>query len=174
MAIRTRIIVNGEPLRNEINAMNALDEMMTEGAEKTRKQIEPHWIEEAGHYPPPAVLPFAFATEKSRRYYFAVIVGKNKGKGRYVRTNRLKQSFFMKLLNTQRGVEFILGSDTDIAKWVVDSFDKRRRYQVPGHAITGWQRIADTAAFWLDAAEEQFLKEMPTIYANFKVKRQNR
>lgn len=172
MPIRTRLEIVGTPFSDEIAALDALSEMMLEAATKTKQQIEPPWLEEARHYPPPAKLPFRFATEKSRNYYFWAIA---KGfPGRYIRTGKLKQSFFMRLLQSKKGITFILGTDSDIAKWVVDSFDKRRRYQVPGHRNTGWLPLADTANFWLEAAEERFMKEVTTIYAQYNAKRRNR
>jgi hypothetical protein len=125
MPIRTRLIIQGAPFRDEINAIDALEAMMIEGARRTQEIIEPQWLDEAGYYPPPAKLPFQFASEKSRNYYFAVLV-KNKRGGRYVRTNKLKQSFFMRFLQSQRGVEFVFGSDSDITKHVVGSFNKAR------------------------------------------------
>lgn len=173
MPIRTRLEIVGTPFSDEIAALDALNEMMLEAAEKTKKAVEPQWLQEAQHYPPKAKLPFEFATEKSRNYYFWAIV-KGRGPGRYVRTGKLKESFFMRLLQNERGITFILGTDSDIAKWVVDSFDKRRRYQVPGHRNTGWLPIADTANFWLDVADEQFMKEVTTIYAHYNAKRRNR
>lgn len=173
MPIRTRLIIKGTPFRNEINAIDALDEMMLEGARRTQEIIEPQWLDEASYYPPPAKLPFQFGSEKSKNYYFAVVV-KNKRGGRYVRTNKLKQSFFMRFLQSRRGVEFVFGSDSNITKHVVGSFNKARNLQVPGHRNTGWLPIAVTAAFWLNAAEDEFMKQMPIVYAEFRTRRQNR
>lgn len=172
MPIRTRLEIIGTPFSDEIAALDALDEMMMESAEQTKRIIEPQWLQEAGHYPPQAKLPFQFGSEKSRRYYFAVVA--KRFPGRYVRTGKLKESFFMRLLQNERTVTFVLGSDSDIAKWVVDSFDKRRRYQVPGHRNTGWLPIADTANFWLDVADQEFMKQVTTMYAAYNAKRRNR
>lgn len=172
MPIRTRLQIIGTPFSDEIAALDALDSMMMEAAEKTKQLIEPQWLAEAQYYPPPAKLPFQFGTEKSRNYYFAVIA--KRFPGRYVRSGKLKQSFFLRLLQNERAVTFVLGSDSEIAKWVVDSFDKRRRYQVPGHRNTGWLPIADTANFWLEAAEQEFMKQVTLMYAAYNAKRQNR
>lgn len=174
MPVRTRLIIKGTPFRDEINAIDALEEMMLEGARRTQEIIEPQWLDEASYYPPPAKLPFQFGSEASRNYYFAVIVKNKRGKGRYVRTNKLKQSFFMRFLQSRRGVEFVFGSNSAITKHVVGSFDKARNLQVPGHRNTGWPLIAITAAFWLNAAEDEFMKQMPIVYAEFRSKRQSR
>lgn len=172
MPIRTRLEIVGTPFSDEIAALDAIQAMMLEAAQKTKQTVEPQWLEESQHYPPPAKLPFKFGSEASRRFYFAVIA--KHFPGRYVRTGKLKSSFFMRLLQSQKGVTFILGTDSDIAKWVVDSFDKRRRYQVQGHRNTGWLPIADTANFWLEAAEEDFMKQVTTMYAQYNAKRRNR
>jgi len=175
MPVRTRLIIQGTPFSDEIAAIEAIDEMMIEGAQETTKVIQPLWLDEATYYPPPAKLPFQFGSKKSRNYYFAVIVKNRKSSGgRYARTKKLQQSFFMKLLQSQRGVEFVFGSNSDITKYVVGNFDKNRNHQVPGHHNTGWPLIADTTAFWMTATEEDFLKRMPTIYAKFDARRQNR
>lgn len=173
MPIRMRLIVQGNPYAAEVAALDALDAMMLEAARQTKAIIEPQWLSEAQYYPPPAKLPFQFGSEKSRNYYFAVIVKGRRG-GRYVRTKQLQQSFFMRFLQSQRGIEFTFGTDSDIAKHVVGSFDRQRNLQVPGHRNTGWLLIATTAAFWLNAAEEDFLNRMPTIYAEFNARRQSR
>jgi hypothetical protein len=173
MAIRTRITIDGTPFSDEISALEALNAIMEEAAIITKNEIEPHWLAEAQHYPPPAKLPFRFATERSRRYYFAVVVKKG-FPFRYVRTNKLKDSFFMRFLKRNDAIEFVFGSDSDIAKWVVGSFDQRRQYQVAGHRNTGWPLIAQTATFWLEATEEAFLKRVPDVYAKFNVRKQNR
>lgn len=173
MPFRTRLTIVGTPISDEIAALDALDSMMVEAATKTKAVIEPQWLEEAQHYPPQAKLPFQFATEKSRNYYFWAIV-KGRGPGRYVRTGKLKKSFFMRLLQNERAITFVFGTDSNIAKWVVDSFDKRRRYQVPGHRNTGWLPIADTANFWAVAAEDEFMKQVSTMYAQYNAKRRNR
>lgn len=172
MPIRTRLQITGTPFSDEIAALDALSEMMLEAAEKTKAIVEPQWLAEAQYYPPPAKLPFQFATEKSRNYYFWKIA--KRFPGRYVRTGKLKESFFFRLLQNDRAVTFVLGSDSTIAKWVVDSFDKRRRNQVPGHRNTGWLPIADTANFWLEVAEEEFMKQVTIMYAAYNAKRGNR
>ena len=172
MPIRTRIEFRGTPFSDEIKVIEALPQLMLQAAEKTKKVIEPPWLQEAQYYPGAAKLPFDFATPKSKRYYFAVIA--KRFPGRYVRSGKLKQSFFMRLLQHEKGIDFVLGTDSDIAKWVVDSFDRRRRYQVAGHRNTGWLPIADTAHFWLDAAEEDFMKQVRTLYAKFNAQRRNR
>lgn len=172
MPIRTRLTINGTPFSDEIVVLDSLPQLMVTAAEKTKQIIEPQWLQEAQHYPPAAKLPFQFGTEKSKRYYFAVVA--KRFPGRYVRTGKLKESFFMRLLQHEQGIDFILGTDSTIAKWVVDSFDKRRRYQVAGHRNTGWFPIADTAHFWLAAAEEEFMKQVKTLYIQFNAKRRNR
>lgn len=81
-------------------------------------------------YPGPVVRPFQFATEKSRRAYFAT---KGFGKGLpYHRTNELqrgwkvevdrrKNSGFISIRNTAPAAVYVIGGR-----------------QVPGHRRTGW------------------------------------
>ena len=172
MPIRTRLTIVGTPFADEITALETIPHLMMTAAEKTTAIIKPNWLAEAQYYPAAAKLPFAFGTEKSRRYYFGVVA--KRFPGRYARSGKLKQSYFMRLLQHESGIDFVLGTDSEIAKWVVDSFDKRRRYQVRGHRNTGWLPIADTAHFWLEAAEEEFMKQVKTLYAQFNARRRNR
>lgn len=173
MPIKTRLTITGNAISDEIAALDAIDAMMMEAAQKAKQIVEPQWLSEAQYYPPPAKLPFQFATEKSRNFYFWKFV-KGRGPGRYVRTGKLKESFFFRLIQNDHAVTFLLGSDSTVAKWVVDSFDKRRRYQVPGHRKTGWLPIADTANFWLEVAEEEFMKQVTIMYGQYYARRSNR
>ena len=180
MAIRTRLTVNSEPIHNEIATLDAFHEIVEEAGAETERIIKPQFLAEAQYYPPPAKHPFEFETDKSRRWYFAAINGRIPGVtiptsgGRYRRTGRLKESFFVKTVTSEGQFQIVLGSDSSIIKWVQGTFDRRRRYQVRGHRNTGWQLIAPTANFWLDAAEETFLEIIPTMYATWDVTRQNR
>ena len=180
MAIRIRLKVDATPILNEIATIDAFNDMVKQAADETRDIIAPHFLDEATHYPPAAKLPFEFNTERSRRWYFAAVNGRIPGVtiptsgGRYRRTGKLKNSFFVKVFLRDGSFEIVLGSDSDKTKWVVGSFDRNRNYQVRGHRNTGWQLIAPTADFWLDAAEDEFLKRIPVIYANYDVTRQNR
>lgn len=88
-------------------------------------------------YPGPVVHPFEFATAKSRRYYFAVILPKNGGA--YVRTMLLFNSW---------SVDLIYGIDND--RLFIYNAQTYSKYvygprQVKGHFNTGWGKDFDTA-----------------------------
>jgi len=102
---------------------------------------------ELAPYPGEAVHPFAFATAKSRRWYFANRVPKGSKQGRYPRTGDLAQEWVVEV-DRRRNEGFMSVRNTDPAAIYV--FGAR---QVPGHARTGWGRdfpqkialISDTA-----------------------------
>lgn len=83
-------------------------------------------------YPGPAVLPFEFATVKSRRWYFANRVPSGSKKGRYQRTGDLAQEWIVEV-DRRRNEGFMSVRNTDPAAIYI--FGNR---QVSGHARTGW------------------------------------
>lgn len=85
-------------------------------------------------YPSEAVLPFAFATAKSRRWYFANRVPRGSKKGRYQRSGDLAQEWITEV-DRRRNEGFMTVRNTDPAAIYI--FGNR---QVPGHARTGWGR----------------------------------
>lgn len=77
--------------------------------------------------PGPVARPFQFATDKSRRYYFAT------HKGGYQRTGAVLQWRIILKAFSGRTVELTFENAVPYAKYV---FGPR---QVPGHARTGWK-----------------------------------
>lgn len=89
--------------------------------------------------PGPAVHPFAFATPKSRRWYFwAVSQGiiPTDGNG-YLRSGETARSWFFTINPLAKGASIGVGNAKEHATFV---YGPR---QVPGHRVTGWVE-ADT------------------------------
>lgn len=83
-------------------------------------------------YPPPAVYPFQFATDLSRRYYFWAY----KGQIPYMRTENLLHSWIVEVNAVLQGSGAALSvavSNTNPVSIYV--YEPR---QVPGHRNTGW------------------------------------
>lgn len=180
MVIRTRAEINVKPIQDEIDVLNAFGDIVIEAGQETARIIEPQFIEEASYYPARKAQKFQFQTLKSQRWWFAALAGNIPGVTistdgkRYKRTGKLKESFFVRVNASTDSFEIVLGSDSAITKWVMGSFDRSRDYQVIGHKQTGWIPIKQTADFWLDATEEEFLDRIPQIYAQWDVQRRNR
>lgn len=83
--------------------------------------------------PRPAVLPFAFATEKSRRWYFANKV-KGKRGGRYVRTHKFSRGWVARIVISDNAVALSINNPEKATKYITG------KRQVPGHRITGWYK----------------------------------
>lgn len=93
-----------------------------------------------GQPAPPVKLPFEFATEKSRRAYFATNAF---GKGiPYRRTNQLPTSWRVDLTTRLQKNFIVITNPKSYTKYVYGSIDQR---QVPGHRNTGWGKDFDTA-----------------------------
>lgn len=84
--------------------------------------------------PGPVKRPFKFATDKSRRWYFAT------HKAPYKRTGDIRRwRLFLKAFTGQI-VEVILENPSPNTKWVYG--DDKGAYQQPGHAATGYPLVA--------------------------------
>lgn len=90
--------------------------------------------------PGPVSIPFVFATDESRRAYFAT---NGFGKGiPYQRTDNLRTSWRVDLKTTLARDLIVIVNPKKYAKFVYGSPAQR---QVPGHANTGWGRDFDVA-----------------------------
>lgn len=113
-------------------------------------QIKPFLLDELRYYPRPAVLPFAFATAKSRRWYFwAVRTGLIKTSNeRYQRTGDLARAWKVDIVFGDGAVALSVGNKRKEVKWVTG------KRMVPGHKTTGWPKHEETIQFWQKAASE--------------------
>lgn len=95
---------------------------------------------ELDFYPPPrsSGVPFEFATEKSRRWFWWA-VSKGKIKVPYERTNRLKQATELQVLKAEPG-RFVIAVTVDVTKARYANYVIGTR-QVPGHQTTGWNQL---------------------------------
>ena len=110
--------------------------------------IKPFFLDELRYYPRPAVHPFAFATAKSRRWYFwAVRTGKIKTVGgRYQRTGALASGWQVNVFFSDGAVGMSVSNKRKEVKYVTG------KRQVPGHANTGWPKHEATIDFWRKAS----------------------
>lgn len=92
-------------------------------------------------YPGPVVHPFEFATDKSRRWYFANKVRSGGKGGEYARTGDLGKAWIVQIDRRSKD-SFITIRNTDPAAGFVYGSGSQR--QVPGHAATGWGRDLDS------------------------------
>lgn len=85
------------------------------------------------------------------RYYPAVPAG-----SKYKRTFTLRDGMDVRLIREGGRITLQASSKARYTKYVVGTFDKRRRYQTRKHRQTGWPLIADTVRFWQDAYLDEF------------------
>jgi hypothetical protein len=91
-------------------------------------------------YPGRVSKPFEFATDKSRRYYFA----SRKGRLPYRRTGRLKRGWQVRIdLRRNEGLISIYNLEPYAVYVYGPGFLRTSRRQVPGHKRTGWGKNLD-------------------------------
>lgn len=84
-------------------------------------------------YPGPVKRPFKFATDRSRRWFFANVPVP------YIRTRQLAEAWDVDVvLEPDDGLSLSMVNESEYAEFV---YGPR---QVPGHAITGWHELSDT------------------------------
>lgn len=110
-------------------------------ATKIERDVQPQVQHQAqdllGRAPGPVVRPFAFATDKSRRFYFWRFKGRlpyqRKGqteKGWRVAFDRRLNAGQIRIYNLWSAAGYVYGPGNDLANF----------RQVPGHKNTGWGR----------------------------------
>jgi hypothetical protein len=122
--------------------------------EAYRKRVQRRSLKVLGTYPGPRRGKFRFATERSRRWFFA-----NYPEG-YTRTGQLGESWRVKMSVTVAGFSMEIGTDADAAQYVYGGEQFR---QVPGHFDTGWpnadDQFLDVAAY----AEKELIREIDAL-----------
>lgn len=114
------------------------------------RSVRAPFLDELRTTPPPAKHPFAFATPKSRRWYFyAIHAGliRTSG-GRYQRTGALAAGWRVDITLGDDAVVLSAANPVRSQKWVTG------KRQVPGHRNTGWPLAKSTIDFWRDASAE--------------------
>lgn len=132
--IRTRITVNSQPLIDMERFVSDFARITGDLGEEVGRKIVPLLLDEMQHYPP-------------------VPAGST-----YKRTFRLRRGMKARIVRSGSEVQLIAENNTPYAKWVVGTFDRRRKYQTRKHARTGWVLLAATTSEWQDAFTEEYRK----------------
>ena len=141
MVASSRLTIDIKAVNRQKQQLDALELVVYRLADEATDYANERNLPQIKRYPPnEAVLPFEFATDKSRRFYFAVIVPRHGGRGRYQRTGGLQQSWTVERSRGKGVYRATLSSSKTWAQFVVGNLMKQR--QVPGHRRTGWELIA--------------------------------
>lgn len=132
--IRTQIIINNQPLIDMQMFVSDFERITGDLGMEVGRKVVPQMLEEMQHYPP--VPPGS----------------------RYKRTGRLKRGMAARVIRQGNEVRLIAESSTSYSKWVVGTFDRRRKYQTAKHKKTGWPLIAKTTDFWQEAFVDEYTK----------------
>lgn len=140
--VNFRASVNTKRIDNLAIQIAALPKNIQDDALEVASDYEAEVARELGTVPPPAKLPFEFATPKSKRYYFwavkqGLIATSN---GRYVRRGKTPygwrtdvevqgNEYIIRIANTWNKSLYVYGTLS------ATGFDTR----IPGHKNTGWQ-----------------------------------
>jgi len=153
--VRADIVFDYERTQEVKDFVEAYPDLLQSATEKRfDANIRPHLQRELAHEPRPAVRPWPFVTEKSRRYYFAMV---RKGvintvNGRYVRTHNLSQGWTIRIVHSDNAIAMSTANKMRYEQWVTG------KRQVPGHQQTGWMLSKQTIDFWVVAAREEIPK----------------
>lgn len=132
--IRTQVIVNNQPLIEMQRFVNDFERITGDLGEDIGRKIVPQLLDEMQHYPP-------------------VPAG-----SRYKRTYRLRRGMVARVVRSGNEVRLVAESSAPYSKWVVGTFDRRRKYQTAKHKKTGWPLIANTTDFWQQAFVDEYTK----------------
>lgn len=140
---------------------NTNQEMLQE----TRDEIAPHALGELRTQPGPAKKPIEWASDKQRKFVMAKLRRENNLP--YRRSGKLSRMWVVEV----RGNTIVIENQSAISKYVYGSLAQNRqqalRFQQPFHKNTGWQPATDTASFWLDAAQEVYMKKFDNRLRDF-------
>ncbi len=150
--IRAYVLYDARKLETLSAFLEAYPELALETVQDVFDQrIKPHLLSELRHTPGPAKHPFAFATEKSRRWYFhAVRSGLIPTDGeRYLRTGKTMQAWEVGVTISDDAVALSAKNPKRHIKWLTGN------RQVPGHRVTGWPPHDETLIYWAGVAKEE-------------------
>jgi hypothetical protein len=151
MAIRSRVVVNKNVVQEVNRAVRGVKRQVDKAAQASYRKVFPGLERRLARYPSqrPAGVKHEFASDKSRRWYFAAVNGRIPGvtiptsNGRYARTGQLGDSWKATLRVQDNRTDFIVSSDYDstwrgqsypIAALVGGPIAPNSKFnQVPGH-----------------------------------------
>ena len=152
--IRTRIVINNQPLIDLERFANDFARITGDLGEEVGRVVVPQMLDEMQHYPP-------------------VPPGST-----YVRTFRLKRGMRARVVRNGNEIQLVAGSEAPYSKWVVGTFDRRRKYQARNHARNGWPLLVKTTDYWLDVYTDeyrrQFERMIDSTAGKFSTIRRNR
>jgi hypothetical protein len=160
---RTRLEIDPNPIVDGKRYVKRFEDVFNGTAQDTFDELQPEFLE-ALRYTPGASLnglnsdqPFVWSTDPvknkaARGWWFA-----NFPNGRE-RTGALNDAWTVALERAGKALQLLVSNITPYTKWVVDTFDQRRNYQIPGHARTGWRRVNETTATFFDRFDREFRK----------------
>jgi len=173
--ITARIISKSDPVQDDIDTLRDAPTVIQGAGQKVYGRLGDEYLAELRTYPRKAVLPFGFATEKSKRWYMAAVNGRIPGVviptdgKRYKRTDGLADSIYFDGRDIENGFEFAAGSTWDKAAFVVG-----RKAQVPGHKTTGWPKLANTIENQFNQLDNEMQTELKDEYIVQRDKKNNK
>lgn len=158
--IRATPLFDTREIENLIAFLDAYPELATEAvSDALKREVIPPLLSELRHVPGPSKHPWAFATAKSRRWWFyAVRAGLVPTDGeRYVRSGKLMAAWKVRI-----------SVDDDTVVLSAENKNKAIRYvtgdrQVRGHKNTGWPKHGPTIDFWAEAGREVGMKALDRL-----------
>lgn len=162
MTIRTTLTGDFKAFDDMIEFVDNLSVINQFALEEAANAIEPDLLNELQTEPPkrsyPNDYPLEWESDKQRKAYFAT---DGFGAGiPYKRTGKLAAGWTTDIVTNGLSVSFVIENPSSAAKYVYGSLaqdiNAASRFQQQFHRITGWQSVAATVDFYLDAMIEQY------------------
>lgn len=162
--LQARSDFNTRPIEDLIGYLDSYSQICDEEFDNARAEVEPHFLDELHTVPPrrqwPEDYPLEWTSERQRKAYFAT---DGFGAGiPYQRTGNLPNAWELSKQGSGVNITYIVKNTDPASPFVYGSLAKSNpgRFQQGFHAITGWERMADTVQFWLEALWEQYVANM--------------
>ena len=138
--IRSRVILNTRPLDNLDVGIRNYENQAFKAAEAEYNAIKSE-LESAMRFYPPKPL-----------------------RSRYKRTYRLKRGLKTRLIRRGDRIDIVAESEAPYSKWVIGTFDQRRKYQSAVHKRNGWPLVATTVQRYQDRFRTGYRQRMSKVF----------
>lgn len=138
--IRSRVILNTRPLDDLDTGIRNFENQAFKAAEAEYNAIKPAFEADLRFYPP-----------------------KPRG-SRYKRTYRLKRGLKTRLLRKGDRIDIVAESEAPYSKWVIGTFDQRRKFQTRQHRDNGWPLVATTVDRYQQRFRTGYRQRMSKVF----------
>ena len=138
--IRSRVIVNTRPLDDLDTGIRNYENQAFKAAEAEYAAMQPAMESDMRFYPP------------------------KPPKSKYRRTYRLRRGMKTRLIRRGDRIDIVAESEAPYSKWVVGTFDRRRKFQTRQHRDNGWALVASTVDRYQQRFRTGYRQRMSKVF----------